>query len=120
MHQDTYGFPAAEIHQLAAELARALEIDLHLQQSPLAGPWYSSEDLAAITKAIREGKEPIEPDRRLHLVLNDPEPGYRAPTFPGGGDCLLTVWAQADTLNGIEAALRDSDLPFRRLGRREC
>jgi hypothetical protein len=120
MHQDTYGFSAADIHQLAADLARALEIDLYLQQSPLAGPWYSSEDLAAITKAIREGKEPLEPDRRLDLVLNDPEPGYRAPTIPGGGDCLLTVWAQADALNGIEETLRDSGLPFRRLERREC
>jgi hypothetical protein len=119
MHQETYGFSATDIHGLAADLARELEIVLYLQQSPQIGPWYSSEDLSAITGAIREGMQPVEPERSFWLTLNNPEPGYRGPTIPDGGHCLLTVWAPEDVLDDIEDTLRRSGLPFRCHGRRQ-
>lgn len=119
MYQDTYGFSTTDIHRLAADLTQVLGITLYLQKSPLIGPWYSSDDLSAISEAIREGVQPTAPECSFWLTLNDPEPGYRGPTIPGGGHCLFMVWAPEDALDGIEDAMRKSDLPFRHLRRKQ-
>ncbi len=121
----TFGFYIADIDQLAAELARTLGIRLYSHSSPMIGPWYSSQDLNAMTKALREGGPGTTALREAaalstgqsyyELVLNNPEPGYTAPEFPGGGDCLLRVRAGAVELKQIERKLHNSDLPFKRL-----
>jgi hypothetical protein len=76
-----------------------------------------------VFKALNEGdpgavKEAVAPRARpsyYELVLNDPEPGYTAPEFPDGGNCLLRVRAQSVEVQRIEGQLRDSGSPFKRL-----
>lgn len=114
MHRNTYGFRAQDIHQLAAELSRALETRLYPQQSPMIGPWYSSEDLVAVKEGLIEGKGYVEPARCFELLLNEREPGTTGPAFPVG-DCHLLVWARAEEFDDIELALRNSGRPFERL-----
>jgi hypothetical protein len=89
----------------------------------MIGPWYSSQDVSAVLKALREGdpgsmQEAVAPgagQSYYELVLNDPEPGYTAPEFPDGGNCLLRVTADSMELQRIESRLRDSGMPFKRL-----
>ena len=67
------------------------------------------EDLRTVVKALKEGKE-VQPSGKFELVSNDPEPGYTAPHFPGGGDCILRVRAGPDELFEIEEKLRKAGL----------
>jgi hypothetical protein len=109
-----YGFWATRIEELAEALSQVLEIRLYRQFSPMIGTWYTDEDPDTIVLALKEGKEVtgIESSGRFELVLNDPEPGYMAPHFPGGGDCILRVTADLDELVEIEEKLRKSGLQF--------
>lgn len=121
MNEATFGFSATDIDQLAAELARALGVRLYAQRSPMIGSWYSSQDLNAAIKTLKEkGPEAAVAAFKVEqsvyeLVPNNPEPGYTAPEFPGGGDYLLRVRAETAELQQIEQKLRDSTLPFKRL-----
>jgi hypothetical protein len=109
-----YGFWATGIEELAEALSQVLEIRLYRQFSPMIGTWYTDEDLCTIVRALKEGKEVegIQSSARFQLVLNDPEPGYTAPDFPGGGDFILRVRADLDELVEIEEKLCKSGLQF--------
>lgn len=120
MPRNAYGFCAEDIHQLAVDLSQSLETRLYAQESPMIGPWYSSEDLVAVKEALTEGKGYVEPARCFQLLPNDSEPGMTDPAFPGGGNCQLLVWARAEEFDDIEQALRDSGWPFERLEGREA
>ena len=109
-----YGFWATSIDELAETLSQALEIHLYRQLSPMIGPWHIDEDLCTVVKALKEGKE-VQSSGKFELVLNDPEPGYTAPDFPGGGDCILRVRAGPDELVEIEEKLRKAGLQFKLL-----
>lgn len=125
--QATFGFDTPDIDHLAAELMRILGIQLFAQSSPMIGPWYSSEDLGAMFWVIQKVLEQGGPeaaqeiastgaDRSYYeLVQNNPEPGYTAPEFPGGGHYLLRVRAEAAELQAVERKLHDAGLRFRRL-----
>ncbi len=96
-----YGFEAASIEELAAALERELGVRMFPNQSPLIGPWFASQDPAALVAARREGT-PYQPEPpHLQLVLNDPEPGYTAPEHPDGGTYILRVSAPAPLLREL-------------------
>ena len=128
MNKDTYGFSTTlSMAQLAEVISQLLDIRLYLHHSPIIGPWYGSQDLDAISEAVRGGKkleeaiETLEKEGKLdasgrtfNLELNDPgDPHYGGPQFPGGGDYILRVRADPNDLVEIEEKLRNPDLPFR-------
>lgn len=122
-----FGFRMADIHELAETLTRVLEIRLYPYRSPLIGPWYDSENLNRLIAAARKGTPPEArkeaPDstnqgRPYHLELTLNNHDGIAPTFPGGGHCLLRVHGAGPAeLQGIERKLRASGLRFKRLNR---
>lgn len=123
-----FGFRMADIHKLAETLTRVLGIRLYPYQSPLIGPWYDSENLNTLISVVREGalpeplKEALDSTnqrRSYHLELTLNNHDGVAPTFPGGGHCLLRVHGAGPAeLQEIERRLRASGLRFKRLGAR--
>ncbi len=127
VNEDIYiFFTTLSMDQLAKEMSQLLEIRLYLHQSPMIGPWYSSEDLDALSKAVREGRKfeevietlrqegKLDANRTFDLQLNDPgDPHYGGPQVRGGGDYILRVRADPDDLVEIEEKLHHSDLQFK-------
>jgi len=111
-----YGLEGPSIEHVAASLSEALETVLYRQQSPMIGPWYTNLDLQAVLPELASGQSMISEDGpNLELVLNDPEPGYTGPEFPGGGDLLLRVDGSAEEIANIEEQLHLGGLHFQRL-----
>lgn len=108
------GFWAIGIDDLAETLSRSLGIRLYHHSSPMIGTWYSDTDLGTLIQQLKEGKkpDPTQHSGMFELVLNDPEPGYRRPEFPGKSECLLRVEADVKERIEIEEKLRQSGLHF--------
>jgi hypothetical protein len=113
----TYGFVEHDIDRLAEQISQALSISLYRQFSPMIGQWYTDVDVGKMIAAFLKGErtENPQPAARFQLLLNDPEPGYTSPTFPGEGNCLLQVGLNPAELIQIEAKLRQAGLAFKRL-----
>jgi hypothetical protein len=119
----TFGFPSPDIDELARRLSDVLQIPLYRQESPMIGPWYSSADYQKAFQAIKEGNADMHAlannskgcSVNLELVLNDPEPGYTAPEFPGGGHALLKVQGSRKAIRQIEKKLSAARLSAKRL-----
>jgi hypothetical protein len=110
MPEAVFGFDVPSIHVVAEQISAVLGIHLYLYESPLMGPWYSSQQLGALERAVRAGDTRTAQEIGCQLAnqfivelsLNDPEPGSRPPEIPGGDDCLLRVRGSAVELQAME------------------
>jgi hypothetical protein len=111
-----YGLEGTSIEGVAESLSEVLQIPLFPQRSPMIGPWYTNLDLQAVLPELASGQSMLSEDGpNPELVLNDPEPGYTGPEFPGGGDLLLRVDGSAEEIANVEEQLHLGGLHFQRL-----
>jgi hypothetical protein len=110
----TYGFTGMTIEETAQAIEQAAGVKLYQQNSPMIGPWYTDADLSALVQALRAGKpaDASAAPESYQLILNDPEPGYMAPEFPGGYTSLLTFSGSPDERMSLEEKLRKAGLRF--------
>ena len=128
MTKIVYGFKEPDIEKLAESLSTIIGIRLHALQSPMIGPWYSSQDALAIVEAVRSGNQEMvqalvaasEREPQITLMLNDNgDAYYGGAEFPGQSACLLRVEANSDLLRELEGKLRSSGLSYKELSRSE-
>lgn len=114
-----YGFPAADLAPLAAQLASALGLNLYPVFSPMIGPWYASVDIKAVSAAMKQGLVPqLAPvhlawGRQVDIELRhnaDWDSGCQ--DYPGDWQSVMTVTAQDLDQAALEAALRSAGLVF--------
>ncbi len=129
MEKVTYGFKERDIALLADSLSKILQIHLYSHQSPMRGPWYSSQDLNASAQAVKQAlkhhdfdtiaeiNRATEEQPLIELELNDPDP-YYIPIFPDEKvKCVLRVRENQAELRDMENKLRASGLHYIELKR---
>lgn len=124
LHEEViYGFEMKNIDQLATSLSSLLKVHLYPKFSPMEGKWYSSYEITRREQRLQDDrqrsiKETSDiPNAAYTLRANDPEPGYTAPEFPGGGYYLLKVTSSPSVLSDIDKTLSASGLQFKELKR---
>jgi len=112
-----YGFSGA-LETVARHLAIVLGCEMHRNQSPMIGPWYSSEAPPTLeqteqlrrTGTLPDGDRPgaSKPRYKLTLVLNNPEPGYGSRSYPGDWGSILNATALPEQLDELHELLSAS------------
>ena len=105
------GQPMAALAELVSSI---LGIRLHAYHSPMIGPWYTSENLSALRQAVEsrgsdsasDWNNVTSTDPEISLELNDPEPGYLSPIYPGGAEFVLSIAGSPAVVEDIEHKLR--------------
>jgi hypothetical protein len=113
----------SQLEDIAELLASTLSINMHEYQSPMIGPWYSSQDLESVMTAVRSNDsellneltadDKVYPD--ITIQLNHPDPYHGGPSYPSAGPCILLIEGSSSDLQEIEAIIKASTLHLTRV-----